>query len=241
MRRSVLSARSLNSRVLIFALLIIGLLGAAFLLPLADWLTALFAWIDANRTISWLVFMIVYVIATVLLLPGSLLTLGAGFLFGLPVGFAMVSVSSVTGAALAFLVGRFFAREWVEGKLTGMPRFAALDRAVGDKGALIVLLTRLSPLFPFNLLNYALGITRVRFPHYVLASWIGMIPGTILYVYFGSVAQDIAALFSGDLPQSDASVWLFYAGLGATLVLTVVVTRFATQALNQQLDAADAG
>ena len=146
-----------------------------------------------------------------------------------------MSFASVVGASCAFLVGRFFVRDWVEGKLVNMPRFNALDRAVGEKGWLIVLLTRLSPAFPFNLLNYALGITQVRFTHYVLASWVGMIPGTVLYVYFGSVALDIAELFSGNLPESDASVWLFYGGLTATLVLTVVVTRFATRALNAEL------
>lgn len=229
----------MNPKLLVFVVALVALLAAAFLLPIADWLASLLAWVDANRAISWLVFMVVYVVATVLLLPGSLLTLGAGFVFGLPIGFLIVSISSVVGAAAAFTVGRFFARDWAESKLESMPRFSALDRAVGDNGPLIVFLTRLSPLFPFNLLNYAMGVTRVKFVHYFFASWIGMVPGTILYVYFGSVAQDLAALFSGDLPQSDASVWLFYLGLAATLVLTIVITRFATKVLNNKLDAAN--
>ena len=146
--------------------LIIGVLvvAAVVLLPVTDWLQSAVAWIDANRAVSWLVFILMYVTATVLLLPGSLLTLVAGFVFGLGYGFAMVSFSSVVGASLAFLIGRFFAREWVAERLTGMPRFAALDAAIAERGALIVLLTRLSPVFPFNLLNYALGLTAKTLP-----------------------------------------------------------------------------
>jgi uncharacterized membrane protein YdjX (TVP38/TMEM64 family) len=164
------------------------------------------------------------------------MTLGAGFLFGLPFGFAVVSAASTLGAALAFLVGRYFLRGWVEQRLDNVPRFAALDRAIGERGWLIVLLTRLSPVFPFNLLNYALGLTGVRFTSYVVASWIGMMPGTLLYVYLGSVGQDLASLLAGDLPSSDATGWLFYGGLVATVVLTVMVTRIATRALNAQLE-----
>lgn len=225
----------MNPRVVIFVVVVIALLTAAATLPIVDWVRWLLTWVEENRAVSWAVFIVVYIVATVFLVPGSLLTLGAGFVFGLPIGFVIVSFASVAGASCAFLVGRFFVRGWVEGKLVNMPRFNALDRAVGEKGWLIVLLTRLSPAFPFNLLNYALGITQVRFTHYVLASWVGMIPGTVLYVYFGSVALNIAELFSGNLPESDASVWLFYGGLTATLVLTVVVTRFATRALNAEL------
>ncbi|MEE8245237.1 MAG: TVP38/TMEM64 family protein [Pseudomonadales bacterium] len=225
----------MNPRVVIFVVVVIALLTAAATLPIVDWVRWLLTWVEENRAVSWAVFIVVYIVATVFLVPGSLLTLGAGFVFGLPIGFVIVSFASVAGASCAFLVGRFFVRGWVEGKLVNMPRFNALDRAVGEKGWLIVLLTRLSPAFPFNLLNYALGITQVRFTHYVLASWLGMIPGTVLYVYFGSVALNIAELFSGNLPESDASVWLFYGGLTATLVLTVVVTRFATRALNAEL------
>lgn len=219
-----------------FVLAIVVLLISAYLLPVAAWIEGLFGWIEANPSISWLVFIGLYVVATVLLLPGSLLTLGAGALFGLTTGYLLVAVGSVVGATCAFLLGRFFAREWVEGKLTQMPKFAALDKAVSERGALIVLLTRLSPLFPFNLLNYALGLTSVRVPVFVAVSWVGMIPGTILYVYLGSVASDIASVLAGDVGDNPLGGWLFYVGLVATLVLTIVITRIATGALNQQLD-----
>ena len=220
----------------------IALLGAAaFVLPVGDWVLQFLAWVQANPGISWAVFIVAYVLACVLLVPGSLLTLGAGFVFGLPAGLAIVSLASTLGATAAFLVGRYFVRAWVERKLGAYPRFSALDRAVGERGALIVLLTRLSPVFPFNLLNYGLGITRVKLHHYVAASWLGMLPGTALYVYLGSAGQSLATLFAGELESTVLTRVLFGAGLLATLVLTVVITRFANRALGDQLDSAQPG
>ncbi len=227
------------NRVVVFAVAIVALLLLAWWLPVVDWIQGLVEWIDNNRTVSWIVFIAVYIVATVLLLPGSLLTLAAGLVFGLGYGFALVSFSSVVGASCAFLVGRFFARDWVAGKLAAVPKFAALDEAIAQKGALIVLLTRLSPVFPFNLLNYALGLTGVKFWSYVGASWIGMIPGTLLYVYLGSVASDIAALFSSGVTDSTGGNVLLYVGLVATLVLTIVITRVATRTLNAQLESSE--
>ena len=224
-----------RTRILIFVGVLLLLAAAAFTLPVSDWLTALVEWIGANRGISWLVFIFAYIIATVLLLPGSILTLSAGFLFGLPLGYALVSAGSVVGACCAFLLGRYFARDWVAQQISGNAKFSALDNAVRDKGFVIVLLTRLSPVFPFNLLNYAMGITGVKFGSYALGSWLGMIPGTILYVYLGSAAQNISEVFSGE--AASGSNWLLYVGLAATVVLTVVITRFATQALNSELEA----
>ena len=222
------------------AIVLVGLVIAAFTLPIVDWLAAFFAWVQANPAIAWAVFIFFYVSAVVLMLPGSILTLGAGYLFGLGYGFVIVSFASTVGATCAFLVGRFFAREWVAGKLSAMPRFSALDRAVGARGALVVLLTRLSPAFPFTLLNYALGLTQVPLKTYVLVSWLGMMPGTLLYVYLGSIAQNVTAVFSGELAASPVGNTLLYVGLAATLALTVLITRFARGALNQHLDTSNA-
>ena len=121
-----------------------------------------------------------------------------------------------------------------------MPRFSALDRAVGARGALVVLLTRLSPAFPFTLLNYALGLTQVPLKTYLLVSWLGMMPGTLLYVYLGSIAQNLTAVFSGELAESPVGNTLLYLGLAATLALTVLITRFASGALDQHLDTSNA-
>lgn len=221
---------------LLFGIVIVVLFVSALLLPIAEWAEVAFAWIDENRTVSWAVFIVLYIASTVLLLPGSLLTLGAGFLFGLGYGFLIVSFSSVVGASLAFLIGRFFARDWVSARLSGVPRFAALDAAIKKRGALIVLLTRLSPVFPFNLLNYALGLTAVKFWTFVVVSWIGMMPGTVLYVYLGSIASDLTSLLAGDLGESPAGNWPLYVGLVATLILTIVISRIATNALSDKLD-----
>ena len=227
------------SKPVIFALALVVLVVAVLTLPVADWLQGFFTWIEANPTIAWAVFALFYIVAVVLMLPGSLLTLGAGYLFGLGAGFAIVSFASTVGATCAFVLGRFAARDWVGGKLGDMPRFSALDRAVGQRGALVVLLTRLSPAFPFSFLNYALGLTQVPLKTYVLVSWLGMIPGTLLYVYLGSIAQNLTTLFSGELAESPAGNSLLYLGLFATLVLTVLITRFASGALEQQLATSD--
>ena len=212
---------------------------AALTLPIVEWLTAFFAWVQANPTIAWAVFVVFYVCAVVLMLPGSLLTLGAGYLFGLGYGFLIVSFASTVGATCAFVLGRFFARDWVAGELNSMPKFSALDQAVGERGGLVVLLTRLSPAFPFSLLNYALGLTKVPLKTYVLVSWLGMIPGTLLYVYLGSIAQNLTALLNGELAESPVGNTLLYLGLAATLALTILITRFASGALDKQLQSSD--
>jgi len=146
-------------------------------------------------------------------------------LFGVAWGSVYVSIGATLGATAAFLVGRYFARAWVTAKIEGSEKFAAIDRAVGDEGWKIVGLTRLSPVFPFTLLNYAFGLTRVRLRDYVLASWIGMLPGTVMYVYLGSLARAGAH-------QRTPGEWALYAlGLAATVAVTVIITRIARRAL----------
>ena len=180
-------------------------------------------------------FLLVYVAATVLLLPGIILTLGAGFVFGLGWGTVLVSVSSTLGATASFLVGRHLARDWVAGKMRAYPRFAAVDEAVASEGWKIVGLTRLSPVFPFNLLNYAFGITQVKVRHYVLASWLGMLPGTILYVYIGSLAGDLATLGEEGRTRTTEESVFYVVGFLAALAVTIQVTRLARRALDKRV------
>jgi uncharacterized membrane protein YdjX (TVP38/TMEM64 family) len=173
----------------------------------------------------------IYVLACALFVPGSPLTLAAGALFGLWLGTLTVVIAATLGATLAFLVGRYLARDWVSRLVEGKPRFAAVDRAVAEQGFRIVLLTRLSPVFPFNFLNFAFSVTRVSLRDYVLGSLLGMLPGTVLYVYLGSVLGDVAA--GGERERTPAE-WAFYgAGLLATIVATVLVTRVARRALGK--------
>lgn len=180
-----------------------------------------------------------YVVATVLGVPGSLLTLSAGALFGLWAGTAWVLVGATLGATAAFLVARHGVRGVVERRVLREPRFAAIDRAIAGNGRRIVFLLRLSPVVPFTLLNYLLGLTKVRLSDFALAS-VGMIPGTMLYVYTGAVAGEVAAFAGGvAAPRSSATYAVTIMGLFATVAVTIVVTRTARRALQQELARAD--
>jgi uncharacterized membrane protein YdjX (TVP38/TMEM64 family) len=176
-----------------------------------------------------------YVASTVLLLPGSVLTLGAGFAWGPVLGVAIVSPVSVLAATAAFLLGRTLLRARVERRLGRDRRVAAMDRAVGDNGLKLVLLLRLSPILPFNLLNYALALTRVRLRDYVIGSAVGMFPATVLFVYLGSLVQSGTELLSGRRPAGTAGTLLQVGGLLATIALVVVVSRMARAALRTAL------
>ena len=172
-----------------------------------------------------------YIAASVALVPAALLTLAAGAIFGVVEGVAVAFVGASLGASAAFVIARYAARGRVERRIAGNERFRAIDRAIGREGRKIVLLLRLSPVFPFNLLNYALGLTRVRFIDYVLAMP-GMLPGAILYVYTGKVAGDVAALAGGVAPARSAGYYgVLGLGLAATASVTVIVTRAARRAL----------
>ena len=150
------------------------------------------------------------------------------------------------GSAATFLIARYLARGWVARRIARYPRFAAVDRAVGADGLRIVFLLRLSPVFPFNLLNYALGATRVRFRDYLLGA-LGMLPGTFLYVYLGSLGAGVAIGASevGGGGDGDGGVGtvvklaLQAVGALATLAVTVVVARIAKQALAQTTGVSD--
>jgi uncharacterized membrane protein YdjX (TVP38/TMEM64 family) len=204
-------------------------------LPLAEALALGVEWIRAYRGLAWLLFVAAYVVATVLVMPGSILTLAAGFVFGLPLGVVLVSAGSTLGATAAFLIGRYLARNWIERRLERHEVFQALDRATRRSGFAIVILARLSPLFPFNLLNYGLALTAVRLEHYVLASWMGMLPATVLYVYIGTGANDLTQITGGEVQTGAAGRVLVLGGLAATAVLTVLIARRATAVLRRRL------
>ena len=220
-----------------FLIAILGV-GAAslILLPLNRWTLALVEWIQGAGATGVLVYALVYVAATLLLVPGSLLTVGAGFAYGPIGGTLLVSPVSVIAALLAFWLGRFVARDWVARRVASNPKFASIDEAVARNSFKIILLLRLSPILPFNLLNYALGLARVRVRDYVLASFIGMLPGTFLYVYLGSLVTSASELASGRAPQ--AGPWgqiLYWGGLVATIAATVWITRLSRKALQDAL------
>jgi len=213
---------------------VVVLLGARYF-PVQDLLRDLLAWVDGLGALGVAVFGLAYVLACVLFIPGSLLTLGAGLLYGVVKGTALISVASTLGATAAFLVGRYLARAWVARRIRGNPKFQAIDEAVGREGWKIVGLTRLSPAFPFNLLNYAYGLTRVSLRDYFFASWLGMLPGTVMYVYLGSLAGSLATLGSRSSGRTPAEWALYGVGLLATVAVTVYVTRVARAALAKRV------
>jgi uncharacterized membrane protein YdjX (TVP38/TMEM64 family) len=211
---------------------------AVVCLPVADGLRWLLEWAQGAGPLGAVILAAAYVPAAVFFLPGAILTLGAGFVLGLPIGVAAVSVGSTAGATAAFLIGRTLARDRVAAKVARDPRFEALAHAVERQGFRIVFLARLSPIFPYNLLNYAFSVTTVRLRDYVLASWIGMLPGTIMYVYLGSAAQSLAAITTGDVEGGTGQRVVFLFGLLATVAVTVTVTRIARRALSEAVGAA---
>lgn len=211
-------------------LLIVGLvasgIGAAVHFRLLDQLRLFVGAIDSLGFWGPVLFVLIYVAAAVLMIPGSILTLGAGAAFGMVKGFALVSIASTAGAIAAFLVGRYLAREKAAQRIEGSPTFAAIDQAIAAEGWKIVGLTRLTPLIPYTLLNYALSLTKVRFIPYALATWIGMIPGTLMYVYLGSLGN------TGASRERTAGEWaLLMVGLIATITVTLVISRAAKKAL----------
>lgn len=223
-RRGVPRARLALVAGAVVALAILGRKAGGYLPAFASWVDGLGPW-------GPLVFIAGYVAATVAFVPGSLLTLAAGAIFGLTRGAIYVFIAATLGAAAAFFVARHVARGAIERRLAGNPRFAAIDRAVGAQGRKIVFLLRLSPAFPFTLLNYALGLTQVRFADYLVAS-LGMIPGTLLYVYYGKLAGDVATLAGGTGVEKGAGYYaVLLLGLAATIAVTTVVTRTARRAL----------
>jgi uncharacterized membrane protein YdjX (TVP38/TMEM64 family) len=195
------------------------------------WLKHALEWIESLGSIGAIAFIGIYIVATVAFLPGSILTLGAGVVFGVWLGALYVFIGATLGATAAFLVGRYLARNWVTKKIAGNDKFNAIDRAVGKEGLKIVILTRLSPIFPFNLLNYAFGLTGVSLQDYVIGS-LGMIPGTLMYVYIGSLAGNLALIGTAAQPTNPTLQWTIrIVGFIATVAVTVYVTRIAKQAL----------
>ena len=190
----------------------------------AEWVEGLGVWGPA-------IFVLGYTLAVVAFVPAWLLTLAAGAIFGLGSGTAYVFVAATLGSCAAFVVARYFARPWVEQRIEGNAKFAAVDREVARQGLKIVFLLRLSPAFPFNLLNYALGLTQVRFGDYALAA-LGMLPGTFMYVYIGRLLGDVAAVAGGaERETTTGEQVLLGVGLLATIAVVTLVTRIARRAL----------
>ncbi|HJQ85188.1 MAG TPA: TVP38/TMEM64 family protein [Candidatus Binatia bacterium] len=212
--------------VALVALIAVGRVAGGWVPRFAEWVNGLGVW-------GPLVFIAGYALAVVALVPAWALTLAAGAIFGIGRGVVYVFVAAVLGSSAAFLIARYVARGAVERRIAASPRFAAIDRAVGREGRKIVFLLRLSPAFPFTLLNYFLGLTRVAFLDYLVAA-LGMIPGTLLYVYYGKLVGDVTAVAAGAGAARGTGYWAVLGiGLAATVAVTVLVSRTARRALRE--------
>lgn len=210
---------------LVLVLLVVG----GFFLPVKEWAESFQGWIEDLGAWGGLIFAGIYIVATVLLLPVSILTIVAGLAFGLGWGFPLVVISATIGATLAFLVSRYLVHGKVEALVEKRPKFKAVNEAVSEEGWKIVALLRLSPVLPFNLQNYFYGVTDVKLVHYVPATFVGILPGTLLYVYLGAAGKAASGEGVGVLQ------WGFFAaGLIATIVVAVFVTKKAKEKLKQK-------
>ena len=223
--------KNMNNRKTILLVLLLIILGVGFLfLPVKAWMLASQDWIRGLGFIGPIVFVLLYVILTVCLIPGSAMTVAAGAIFGLWLGAGAAIIGANLGAFCSFLLAKTKLRAKVSEWAKSNPKFAALDRAIGQAGFKMVLLARLSPAFPFTLLNYLLGLTSVKTVPYVLANLLGMLPATFLFVYLGSIAgETLTGQVSGE--ASTFQLVLKVVGLLATIAIVIFVTRIARKAM----------
>ena len=219
----------------LFALALIALLVVAIrALPVADWLEAAATWVDSQPVLGPLAYVGLTVLAAILLTPGWIPMALAGVLFGFVPGLVLGSLGVTLGALAAMLAGRTVARPWVARRIAGNPTLAALDEALEEQAFLIVFLTRAAMVLPFNILNYAYGVTRVRVSIYTAATAFGMLPIVGLYVYLGSLAEDIGAVMAGEARPA-GGWWIVAVGIGVLVALIAVIRRTVTQILERKL------
>ena len=213
-------------------LILIGIILCQIQFNLIQTIPKIIQWIESLGIIGMSLFVLVYILACIFLIPGSPLTVGAGAVFGFWTGLILGSVGSTLGAVAAFLISRYLARGFIEKKIDKSHKFSAMDMAIKREGWKIIFLARLSPIIPFFLLNYALGLTKIRLRTYIISSWAGMIPGTVLYTYIGSLGKTILTT------ENSLADWVILGvGLIATVSVTLIISKIAKRSLaldNQQ-------
>jgi uncharacterized membrane protein YdjX (TVP38/TMEM64 family) len=228
-----------NLKLILIAVLAATAIALGKQFNLQELLQTSLMWVKNLGFLGAIAYIAIYNLATLLFVPGSFLTIKGGCLFGIFWGTVYVLIAATLGAIWAFLLGRYLSRDWVCRKIGANPKFQAIDRAVAKEGWKIVLLTRLSPIFPFNLLNYLFGVTQVSLKDYILGS-IGMIPATVVYVYIGSLATDLATLNMSNLSTTTETEILQWAiriiGAIATIAVTIYITRLAKKALDRSIE-----
>lgn len=219
------------------ALLLATAIGAAVVfIPVRTYLTEFLEWMAGLGYWAPLAMIGAYVVASLLFLPIPLLSIGSGFLFGIVLGTATVSLGTALGATTAFVVSRKVGRAAVRRMMAAYPKFKAIECAVGREGFKIVMLTRLSPAMPYNVLNFAFGLSPIALGPYILASWIGMLPLTLVYVYLGSTLADLSELSAGTAQDGLTHHVLLAVGLAITIGVAALVMRIARRALEDAVE-----
>jgi len=234
-RRDRVAALSLPTKKLLVFLVVLGVVLLVVLQgSVRGQLLGLIATVQNMGPVGALLFALIYVVATVAVLPASLLTIAAGLLYGPYWAALLVLFASVSGATLAFTLARTWLHPWVESRFADTSAFRVILKRTERDGAKLVFLLRLSPLIPFSILNYLLGLTNVSVGGYVLASALGMVPGILLYTYIGSTLASLGELGSDGASGGQLGSVFFWVGLAATLAVTIVLTRWAAGALRNE-------
>jgi uncharacterized membrane protein YdjX (TVP38/TMEM64 family) len=225
-------------KLVILAVVLVGLMVSVVIIPIVPWLVEVLA--RTSRLGFWapVAYGGLYIATCLLLIPASIPTLAAGFFFGVPLGSAISILGSTVGACAAFLVGRFLARDWILARETRSRRFNALDNAVSEHGLKIVVLSRLSPISPFIVLNYMFALTKVSCWKYALGTLVGAAPGMTLFVFFGAglrSLEEVVAYARGESRPMLTHQVFFWASLLVTVLVTVFLARWARQALRNAM------
>ena len=226
--------RTIINRIALTAVFV-ALAYSLYALPFAEWVTSVVDWSTQHPVAGPITYIACVVLATVLFVPGSGSMMIAGFLFGLVPGILFAAVGIAVGAQFAFLAGRKGARRWVEQRVASNQRLKAIEKGLQEEAFLIVVLTRLSLIIPFNVLNYAYGVTSVTARTHLAATTLGMLPAVGLYVYLGTLARDLGQILSGDATPSGLGYWIAAAGIAAIVLLTWAIHRTASRALARHL------
>jgi uncharacterized membrane protein YdjX (TVP38/TMEM64 family) len=222
-------------KLILWILLFAGIITVLILLPIKHCLLIILEWTQGVGIWGPVIVAGLYAVGAILFLPGSFLTMATGFLFKVVLGTITVSVGSTIGACAAFMIARTFGRKWIAARIVKSRKFTAFDHAVKRHAFKVILLTRLSPAFPYNMLNYAFGLTKIEFWKYALGSWIGMIPPTIMYTYFGSGLRSLTEIATGNPEKSGTERIFFWAGLAVTIAATLFIANLARKALQQEM------
>ena len=228
--------RATVMRIAIASGLFAAIIACLTILPLPQYIKWSLAWIQSWGAWGPICLVLLYILVCLLLLPGSALSLTAGFLFGMAWGAVTASLGATLGATAAFVAGRFLLRDYVEGGILDHPRFLAIDRAIDGQGFTIVLLTRLCSFFPYGLMSYLFGLTKVPLGRYIVATWLGRLPDILLFSYLGSTAKDLADLAAGKVEGGIERQVLLGVGLVAMITVAVLIAQIARRALRDAVD-----